>query len=442
MKSTKKPKFNSFGFYILRTTKLAIPTHKKLNSFVEKHEIWNYLKEQLKDPEILDAIYIASETLFNQFIQHRNQDYNPKLDKITSTLFRYFCRMATRPTPYGKFAGVSIGTVSEQQTKVKLDGLNHPYYNLDAELVQSLIKQALNNPLIKADITYYSNTTLFKYPNKYRYITFQNNKQNSSFQWACIARNPLIDKVIESASKGCTFSSLVSLLQKVGIDQNKAEKYINDLILSKILISELEYTSIGLSQKTKLTKLIKIANPKKLPYLNEIYITLDSLLENLNSKRVDSIDALITDKIKKLNIDYDKNLLHVDTKTSTINNNINKALIANIAKDLKDLAHLNEVHMPPSLEVFSDLFYKKYGDREIPLLQAIDQERGIGYGLTSISNIYQAPLLNGLDIHNEKIESTNENNLRFIFERYWASNPKLTDKSIEITEEDIYIRYK
>src|SRR5690606_15084456 len=97
-------RFSPLDFFLLRAPRLPSCTLSRLNSFESKEELWDYIRTSLQDPELLDAIYIASESLFEQFMLHRDLKYTPNIDKLLIALFKYFSRMSTRPTPYGKFS--------------------------------------------------------------------------------------------------------------------------------------------------------------------------------------------------------------------------------------------------------------------------------------------------------------------------------------------------
>lgn len=75
------------------------------------------VKEFLKNKFFWEAIFWGSPTFYRvlmDFSEGKITDEKKKL-KILNTLKKYIIRSATRPTPYGTFAGVSlpsIGTTS------------------------------------------------------------------------------------------------------------------------------------------------------------------------------------------------------------------------------------------------------------------------------------------------------------------------------------------
>src|SRR6266568_12360 len=73
------------------------------------------LRERLRTaftrPEIREALFIASPDLEERIDLWLRQPESEPGQKIERALVRYFVRMAGRATPFGLFAGCSVGTV-------------------------------------------------------------------------------------------------------------------------------------------------------------------------------------------------------------------------------------------------------------------------------------------------------------------------------------------
>jgi hypothetical protein len=69
------------------------------------------LRELLGRPEIREAIFVASPSLDESMGAWLEQPASERGQKVERTLMRYLVRMAGRSTPFGLFAGCSVGTV-------------------------------------------------------------------------------------------------------------------------------------------------------------------------------------------------------------------------------------------------------------------------------------------------------------------------------------------
>ena len=68
----------------------------------------------LPRPEVREALFVASPGLEERFDRWLREPEDPDDRKIERALVRYFARMAGRATPFGLFAGCSVGTVGDE----------------------------------------------------------------------------------------------------------------------------------------------------------------------------------------------------------------------------------------------------------------------------------------------------------------------------------------
>jgi len=74
----------------------------------------DYLKEILTRSDIQEAIFLASPVLFDETSKYLNDRLKPKdREKFFYSALKYLSRMATRCTPFGLFAGCSVGQIAE-----------------------------------------------------------------------------------------------------------------------------------------------------------------------------------------------------------------------------------------------------------------------------------------------------------------------------------------
>lgn len=60
------------GYFLLRVPTRSLSFLKKLNSQTLIDDQWKFIRETLKDPEILDAIYLASLDCYEQIMRQWN----------------------------------------------------------------------------------------------------------------------------------------------------------------------------------------------------------------------------------------------------------------------------------------------------------------------------------------------------------------------------------
>lgn len=113
----KTSAFVAAGFFAFRTPLLPFA---ELLAFGEggratdRATLRARLRDAVSRPEVREALFIASPSLDESFdIWLRDPD-SERGQKVERTLVRYFARMAARPTPFGLFAGCSVGVVGRR----------------------------------------------------------------------------------------------------------------------------------------------------------------------------------------------------------------------------------------------------------------------------------------------------------------------------------------
>jgi hypothetical protein len=109
------------------------------------------LRERLLElatrPEVREAIVVASPSLDESLTLWLERPDADRGSKVTRALFRYFARMTARATPFGLFAGISVGRVAAD-TRLRLEPRTtaRKHARLDAEYVAALVHALGQHP--------------------------------------------------------------------------------------------------------------------------------------------------------------------------------------------------------------------------------------------------------------------------------------------------------
>lgn len=429
-----EPGFKALDFFLLRTPRLPSSVIHKLNGLDSKEAAWDYVNELLSDPEILDAIYFASEDLFHEVTNHHGSEYTSSKSKLLASLYKYVNRMAGRSTPYGKFAGVAVGEVGEVQTCLELSGEYVQSYRPDMAYISYLIGMVSQERPVQDQLTYYSNNTLCEGYDRYHYIEFMERGDRRFYNWAWVEKNPVLDHILHVAKGGARLSELAESLCLYGVERYRAFEYLYGLIEAGLLISELE------SAVTKNVSAISITRLKELRQRSVPTTTwdiLDGFLKKANNRKINVETSKANKHLCELDRGPSKNLFQVDLCMGTSSNQIHRGVIQELTKELEELSVLNSPRSPAELQSFSRKFHERYDDMEIPLMEALDPERGIGYGTASGGVPEDHPLLLGLGTGRANINKAIKNKLiQSIMDRYQSTDTTLTP-SIVLDERDI-----
>ncbi|MCD4794916.1 MAG: lantibiotic dehydratase family protein [Bacteroidales bacterium] len=383
---------------------------------------FNYLKDILKEEVISDetftaiinnqvikeALFFASYNLYSKLQKLNDFSKSKELESLKISILKYISRLSTRSTPFGLFAGISIGELSDENIiKLPLIEKNKRYLRLNMDFLKTLTDQLCNLQDIRKKIKFYPNSSIYEAGNKIRYIEQIKNKDKINHHVAAVKKTYYLDRILDTAENGIDIKHLTEELVDNEITAYEAEVFINELIENDILISELEPVATG---EDYLTQIIKILSKYKIenPVLKEITEISDSV-KSINSKPV-PIDISEYEKLKNqirsLNIDYDDTgIFHVDLYKPAENLTVNKNITGSIMQGINVLNRLSQRSNEINLIKFRNEFYERYGESEIPLLFALDKEIGIGYKSDKENIGISSPLTDNIDFPKEKRKS-------------------------------------
>ncbi len=386
----KKKKYIPTNKYILRTPLLPINYFYDLTSSPDLISDEKF-KEIFKDKKIIEAIFLASPTMYFQIEKFlKDQITNiEKKERLKNSTLKYISRMSSRCTPYGLFAGCSVGEYSEI-TNIILNNTQKykRHTRLDMNYVVFLSYEMIKNNEIKKRIKFFPNSSLYKVNNKYRYIEYYYKKNNRYYDIVAIESSDYLDKIIQNTKNGLFIDDIIELVIDNNVDYETAYEFIEELIDSQVLVSELEPSVTGAELFSQLRFILK----ERIP--NSLYIDFINSIE----EKLKNIDLNIGNEIKKFieisnsiqereNYNYDlKYLFQCDLVISNEQNTINRNIIKDVESTVYFLNKIRKKRNKSNLDNFKEAFYERYEGHEMPILKVLDPEIGIGYGQNAQSN--------------------------------------------------------
>src|SRR5688572_19093538 len=126
------------------------------------------LVELVDDPQIREALYVASPELEGQIAAWRK---DPEAHvAVERALVRYLSRMASRSTPFGLFAAVSVGTLgAETNLGIAPRETAQRHTRLDNDFLFALCADVGKHPEARQTLRYRPNTSLYAAAGRMRY---------------------------------------------------------------------------------------------------------------------------------------------------------------------------------------------------------------------------------------------------------------------------------
>lgn len=370
-----KNNYNALSNIIVRVP--AFPKNLIVNLLIKPTVETKDLLELINDDQVIEALFLAAPEFFNEVKAHTSKEsiYN---EKIKQSLIKYFIRMSTRCTPFGLFAGCSAIGFGES-TSIIYSQKNKRKTRFDSTFILKVIQELLKTSELKNHINWFPNSSLYAVGNQLRYIQYETHLNRRNYKIEGVKNNLYLREILEISKNGKKLPSLLKHLTNKGFLENESQSFIDTLIDNQILVSELEPSLVGTSLKDKLFELSEVHDK------NSVYSELKALdiklkeLDNAEIPNQPSSYIKIKDEIKKLSLPTTKHLFQTDLFIDLPNATINQKWKYKLKKLIPFLYRISHAKENPHIKKFKDEFIKRYESKELPLVEILDVEMGIGY---------------------------------------------------------------
>lgn len=385
--------YKPFGEFIIRTPLLPFNI---LNSVLHDLNIYNKL---LNDDRFQEAVYIASPVLYEELKKYLRNELNNEKEKnhLLSTLTKYMIRMSTRCTPFGIFAGCSVGELTNEESSLIIGSSITKCARLDMIFLCNLSKKLSIIPELKEKIKFFPNNSIYEIGKKFRYVEYIFKPKGRLHHISSVTIDESIKIILKESINGKTKYELSQLLVSEDISFDDAYYYIDELINSQLLISELEVSVTGKDYFTRILNIISTLNIENSEYYTLLSDIQDSLL-HIRSSNHGAINTYekISERVDNFELSYEKEfLLQVDLFKDLQENKLNIKIIDELNSAFEFLNKINPLYNNSKLVRFKEIFTERYEEREVPLMEVLDPENGIGYP-SQVTSSGMNPFFKGL----------------------------------------------
>ncbi|AUD07621.1 lantibiotic dehydratase [Spirosoma pollinicola] len=392
-----------YSFFILRRPTYSIQFLHQLYNQLDTQPLEAVLRVWYSDPFAQQAIYVASQPLYERCQRWLANEPVSEQKKLMATLYKYLIRMCTRCTPYGLFAGCAVGTIGDKTILRPVSQVQHPYARPSMESLILLKEHLVDRVSVRNAIRVYPNSTLYPVGDTLRYVEQQREDQQRQYFVSSVTVDDYLTALLAEAQNGVTIQELADLLVRYGAEADDAQEYLQQLLDSQLLIHEIEPTGTGISYLSNL-----LSQLSELPSMNE-FVTSMRQLQPAPHLSPDPITLYTATRefFQKQDIPLaGTDPVQVDTFYPDDTYQVSKQVIRTLQKQFEALLVLNQSYQSPDFAEFKRRFYDRYEHEEISLAYALDQECGVGYGGQSTLGVGYAPLIDSLSLPGAETDQT------------------------------------
>lgn len=361
-------------FYNLGNFMYRRPTAKNVKLEYSAEDI----RQACSDPAFREKVYIASPALLDMMDMYIDKQENlseKKLMGLKVSVMKYLIRSRTRTTPFGLFSAVGTGKFDRINNFSKLQTWYSKKVKIDIEWLFGLITNLESTYAEKLEFKF-NDACYIKGNRAILLYSSEKNTEEVSVRYTGVFR------VLQDSIKDYEhFNQVISILQNEYQETPiaKIKSYLKELISKGFLISKLRPSfneaepelyfidicrEVGLTEiSTKVTNILCMIEEYEQTAIGEGILKYNEIVaamkEIFQSSSYLQVDTIIEGSDFKL--------------TSDIANEINE--LASLFVYLSNPVNSNH----SNLEQYKNKFVEKYGvDREVPLLEMLDTNIGIG----------------------------------------------------------------
>ncbi|MGW2162215.1 lantibiotic dehydratase [Nonomuraea sp. NPDC001699] len=406
----EEPAWRPAGFFVLRTPYLPLDALSALgggglvetdvsheSAMAEHARSLDRLRALCLRPDVREALWLASPSLEGRLDGWaRDPQGGPK---IGHGLLRYVARMAGRPTPFGLFAGCSLGTIGEE-TRLRLACREtyRRHTSLDSRYLGALAESLERDPALRPRLRYLPNSSIYRAAGRLRYTETGPAGAGTSYHLVAVEPTVHLEAALERATGGALPGDLARAVAAVDpeVGRGEALDFVNRLIDAQLLVCELGPTVSGPEPVDDLLdRLGRVGGASARPVVSALrqartmLAGLDDLPPGAEPERYREVAAALP-AVAETPVSFHVDLMKPARAT------LGRDVVAEIERGVRLLRRIGVGRRGDPLGRFREAFRDRYDRREVPLCEALDDEIGIGFPADGQFGAAPAPLLDDL----------------------------------------------
>jgi thiopeptide-type bacteriocin biosynthesis protein len=404
LRAPRRPElsFEPSGFFVLRTPLLPVGTLQRWGNdamaaraeesgaaeaqAADRARLMQRLRRDIADPVVREAIFCASPSLDEAVDAWLRDPSNPRSEGVAGSVARYLARMSGRATPFGLFAGYSLGKIGETSClRLAPDERVRRHARLDMHYVMSLVEALESDPGLRRVLRWAPSSGLANVAGQVRYSEAHTDSKTRarSYHLMSVDASDALELVLARAAGGATRDTIAEALVAADPELASAEAaaFVDEIIGSQILVSELVPPVTGAEAIHHVVSVLGERAPDH-PARVVLERTRDALaaLEREPLGVPSSRYKAIAEDLSSLPAPVElPRLFQIDLVKAAPEARLGGLVLAEIERGVDLLLRLSHSREPETLSAFVRAFSERYDQREIQLCEALDEEAGLGF---------------------------------------------------------------
>jgi thiopeptide-type bacteriocin biosynthesis protein len=350
-------------------------------------------------PEVREALFVASPSLDEALEVWQKEPDSRQGRKLEPAVVAYFSRAAARATPFGLFAGSTTGTIGAR-TRLRLQARERyrRHSRLDMDFLWALAEAVEHDPQIRTLLSYEPNSSLCEVAGRLRLAEVRSTTTGRSYHLVAVDKSPHLTAALERARGGAAWEAVVGVLVDDEISRAEAEEFVAELVDSQLLVTDARPLVTGEEPVHGLVAALRAHAEtariaERVDEARAALEAIDAAGLGLSPDRYRAVASILAGLPVRPEL---SRLVQVDLVKPPEEATLGRRVVSEIERGVRILHRLARPQDSDGLARFREAFSERYATREIPLVEALDEETGIGFERSDSPLAEATPLLAGL----------------------------------------------
>lgn len=348
-------------------------------------------------PAIREALFLASPDLIDSLEEWEKDPDGARGRRVERALVKYLVRMSSRPTPFGLFAASCTGLVGEETRFVLASRDAHRRHTrLDVDYLFRLAEAIANDPSARGKLVYRPASSLYRSGDRWRYVEARSGENGRSYGLVAVPDSQALRETLARAKAGVSFTDLAEALVDDEVSLAEATEFVEGLAEAQVLVPDVGLRITGPEPARVMAALLAArlgpsGAADALAGTADALRSLDAAGDAVDPGRYRTLANALPHLPARMDL---SRLFQVDAVAEA-----SVTLGGTVLEELERAVKIAWRLLPrsrPEMTAFREALLERYGEREVPLLEALDEESGVGYPPWEGERSATEPLLDGV----------------------------------------------
>ena len=416
-RDTEARRYTPSGFFVLRTPLLpfeemaawsegleavgSLGDPQALEAALERDRVRlrARLLAAVTRPEVREALFVASPSVDEALEVWQKEPESTQGRRLEPVVVAYFSRAAARATPFGLFAGCTTGSIgAHTRLQLQARARYRRHSRLDMDYLWALADAVERDPQLRKLFAHEPNSSLYEVAGRLRLAEARLTAAGRSYHLVAVDKSPYLTAALERARGGAALETVAGVLVDDEISPAEAEEFVAELADNQLLVTDARPLVTGDEPVHGLITTLRAhaetaRMAERLDDARAALEAIDAAGLGVSPDRYRAVASVLADLPAQPEL---SRLVQVDLLKPAQQATLGNRVVSEITRGVRLLHQLTPLRGPGRLSRFREAFAKRYGTREIHLVEALDEETGIGFERSNSPLAEASPLLAGL----------------------------------------------